>query len=56
MQAGIKLAIGSGRDGAETLKAMAQRAKELKKSRNAYVVGLIKEDLARSRAKQNGKA
>jgi hypothetical protein len=45
-QAGIKLAIGTGREGTEILKAVERRAKELKaRSRNAYIVGLIKKDL-----------
>lgn len=45
-QSGIKLAIGSGKEGAAILNAIERRAKELKKpSRNAYIVDLIKADL-----------
>lgn len=45
-QAGIKLAIGTGKEGTDLLNAIARRSKEVKaRSRNAYIVGLIKKDL-----------
>ena len=55
MQAGIKLALGSGKEGATILKLIERRTKELKKpSRNAYIVDLIKMDLTHVIRRQQG--
>lgn len=52
-QSGIKLAIGTGKEGTDILKAVQARAREVKKSRNKYIVDLIKADLGWK--DQNGK-
>lgn len=51
-QSGIKLAIGTGKEGTGILDAVSKRAKEKGISRNKYIIELIKKDLG---WKSNGK-
>lgn len=45
-QVGIKLAIGTGDEGYAILEAIGKRAEHEGKTRNRYIVDLIKKDLA----------